>query len=285
MVRMAKAVALPSGVTLPYVEQGDPSGTPVLFLHGITDSWRSFEPVLPYLPPSLRAFAVTQRGHGDAGRPATGYAPQDFAADLAAFMDAVGLERAVVVGHSMGATVAQRFALDYPQRTLGLALAGSFVDYRNNPVITGYWDAVVSTLTDPISPAVAREFQESTLARRIPPERLELFVAESLKVPARVWKAGFRGLLNHQIAGELGRITVPTLLLWGDQDAFVPRADQETLLASIRRSRLVVYVRAGHALHWEQPARFAGDLDRFITSVAVKAQEDAITIFAEADAA
>ena len=285
MARMAKAVALPGGVTLPYVEQGDPSGTPVLFLHGITDSWRSFEPVLPYLPPSLRVFAVTQRGHGDAGRPATGYAPQDFAADLAAFMDAVGLERAVIVGHSMGATVAQRFALDYPQRTLGLALAGSFVEYRTNPVITGYWDAVVSTLTDPISPAVAREFQESTLARLIPPERLQLFVAESLKVPARVWKAGFRGLLNHQIAGELGRITVPTLLLWGDQDAFVPRADQETLLASIRRSRLVVYARAGHALHWEQPARFAGDLDRFITSVAAKAQEDAISIFAEADAA
>ena len=56
-------------VRLPYVEQGDPDGTPVLLLHGITDSQRSWEPVLPLLPESIRAIAVTMRGHGDAERP------------------------------------------------------------------------------------------------------------------------------------------------------------------------------------------------------------------------
>ena len=64
-----KAIALSTGVTLPYVEQGDPDGVPVILLHGVTDSWRSFEPVLPHLPPSIHAFALTQRGHGDADRP------------------------------------------------------------------------------------------------------------------------------------------------------------------------------------------------------------------------
>ena len=69
MTFTTKTIVLPTGVTLPYVEQGDPDGVPVILLHGVTDSWRSFEPVLPHLPPSIRAFALTQRGHGDADRP------------------------------------------------------------------------------------------------------------------------------------------------------------------------------------------------------------------------
>jgi non-heme chloroperoxidase len=118
------SVALPTGVTLPFVEQGDPAGVPVVLLHGGTDSWRSFEPVLPYLPSSIRAFALTQRGHGDASRPASGYHPRDFSADVAAFLDSQGLESAVIAGHSMGSTVALRFALDYPERTRGLVPMG-----------------------------------------------------------------------------------------------------------------------------------------------------------------
>lgn len=60
-----KTIELPNRVKLQYVEQGDSSGVPVILLHGITDSWRSFEPVLPHLSASVRAFAVSQRGHGD----------------------------------------------------------------------------------------------------------------------------------------------------------------------------------------------------------------------------
>src|SRR5688572_7520658 len=96
-----KTIALPGGITLHYVERGDPAGVPVLLLHGYTDSWRSFEPVLPFLPPGVRAFALTQRGHGDSDRPATGYHPDDFVSDVEAFLDALGIESAVVVGHSM----------------------------------------------------------------------------------------------------------------------------------------------------------------------------------------
>src|SRR5262245_142089 len=115
-----KSVELPGAVRLPYVEQGDPSGVPLLFLHGVTDSWHSFEPVLPHLSPSIHAFALTQRGHGDAGRPASGYRARDFAADVAAFLDALALGPTVIVGHSMGSTNAQRFAIDHPERTRAL---------------------------------------------------------------------------------------------------------------------------------------------------------------------
>src|SRR5262245_2999468 len=101
MTPIIQAVTLPNQMTLPYIEQGDPAGLPVLLLHGITDSWYSFEAVLPHLPTSLHVFALSQRGHGDAARPMTGYYPQDFAADLAAFMDTLKIGPAVVVGHSM----------------------------------------------------------------------------------------------------------------------------------------------------------------------------------------
>jgi pimeloyl-ACP methyl ester carboxylesterase len=70
---MVHSIALPTGVTLQYAEHGSSSGIPVIFLHGVSDSWKSFEHVFAYLPSSIRALAITARGHGDSGRPATGY--------------------------------------------------------------------------------------------------------------------------------------------------------------------------------------------------------------------
>lgn len=262
-----KTIELSTGVKLAYVEQGDPAGIPVILLHGITDSWHSFEPVLPHLAHSMHAFALTQRGHGESERPASGYRPQDFATDVAAFMDALQLERAVIAGHSLGSTNAQRFGLDYPERALGLVLMGSFASFRDKPGLVEFVEFGISQLEDPIDPAFAREFQESTLAQPIPPEFLETVVQESLKVPARVWKAAFQDLLEGEFPTELGKIKAPTLIVWGDQDAYCPRSDQETLRVAIAGSRLLIYPGAGHALHWEEPERFAADLAAFVKNL------------------
>ena len=164
---VAERIELADRVTLSLVRQGDAGGVPMLLLHGVTDSWRSFEPVLPHLPGSIHAIAVSQRGHGDSDRPHSGYRTADYAADVSAFLDAAGIERAVVVGHSMGATNAQRLAIDRPERVRGLVLAGSFASYRDNPMVTEFWDSAVSRLEDPIDPAFVRGFQESTLARPV----------------------------------------------------------------------------------------------------------------------
>ena len=182
-------LTLATGVTLEYVERGNPNGTPVIFLHGVTDSLKSFEHVLPHLPESIRAIAVSQRGHGDSSRPEAGYRYTDFSADVAAFMDALGIRQAVIVGHSMGGLVAQRFALDHPERTRGLMLLGTFASINQNREVKAMWDSTLATLTDPVDPAFVRGFQESTLAQPIAPAALDTFVAESMKVPARVWKA------------------------------------------------------------------------------------------------
>jgi pimeloyl-ACP methyl ester carboxylesterase len=262
MTSLVKTIHLPNGVKLQYVEQGDPAGIPVLLLHGYTDSWRSFEPVLPYLPASIHAFALTQRGHGDAGRPVTGYRFEDFAADVAAFMSAIQTGPAVIAGSSMGSFVARRFAVDYSERTLGLALMSTFLTYRGNPGVQALWDAV-SQFTDPIDPGFVREFQQSCLAQPVSAEFFDTIVQESLKVPASVWRAVLEAQMDVDFSNELSKINAPALIVWGDRDTFAPRADQDALRAAICDSRLVVYPGAGHALHWEQPERFAADLVAF----------------------
>jgi pimeloyl-ACP methyl ester carboxylesterase len=267
---LLKSIELPTGVALPYAEHGHPRGVPVVLLHGVTDSWRSFEPVLPHLPPTLHAFAVTQRGHGEATRPASGYRTRDFAADIAAFIETLQLDCPVVVGHSMGSVNAMRFAIDNPGKLRGLVLVGSFASFRNNPGIVEYYETGISRLVDPIDPAFARDFQVSTLARTVAPEFLDMVVAESLKVPADVWQGAFAGFLEDDFASELGKIHAPTWIVWGDRDNLCPRTDQDTLLATIAGSRLSVYQDSGHALHWEEPRRFGLELAVFVESLSRK---------------
>jgi non-heme chloroperoxidase len=254
--RSIRFARLPSGLTLPYLEQGRPTGCPVLFLHGITDSCRSFGPVLAHLPGSVHAIAPSQRGHGNASLPET-YRLVDFATDLAAFMDELGLERAIVVGHSMGASVAQRFALDHPERVGGLILAGAFAALRRNPDLVAFGETEVMQLKDPVDPTFVRAFQESTLARPIPEPMLNLFVAESLKVPACVWRAAWAGLMDADLTPELSRISAPTLLVWGNKDTMALWSEQHSIVRAVPDARCETFLGAGHALHWEEPARFA----------------------------
>jgi len=266
MTHQIQSVTLPGGLRLPYVEHGDPAGVPLILLHGYSDSWRSWELLLAQLPASVHAYALTQRGHGDADRPQTGYRPEDHAADVAAFMDAVGLDAAVIAGHSGGSYSAQRFALDHPERTLGVVLIGAFRAFHDNPGVLELGEAIAE-LTDPVDPAFVRGFQASTVAQPIPAGFLETIVAESRKLPARVWKTYLRDILEGDVPTETGTIDAPTLILWGDQDAFCPRSDQDALLAAIPRAQLALYHGTGHCPHWEQPQRTVADLVAFARRV------------------
>jgi pimeloyl-ACP methyl ester carboxylesterase len=270
MNREIKSVRLPDGTRLEYVESGNPQGFPVLLLHGVTDSWHSFEPVMPHLRPSIRAIALTQRGHGDSDRPATGYGTRGFAADAAAALDALGIERCIVAGHSMGTANAMRFAIDFPQRTTGVVLAGAFASFRRNAGLVEFWETTIRHLADPVDPALARDFQLSTIATDVSPDYIELVVGESLKLPARVWRDAFAGMLEDDFADEVGRIAAPTLIVWGAHDAFSPRVDQLALKTAIAGAELLVYENAGHAVHWDEPAQFAADLTAFVHGLSAR---------------
>lgn len=259
-------ITLSSGLRLEYLEQGPAGGIPVVFLHGVTDSCRSFEPVFRHLTPLIRALAISQRGHGDSGRPDSGYTYLDLSEDLRGFLDALAIPRAVVAGHSMGSMVAQRFAIDHPARVAGLVLAGAFSTLYRDPSLSEFVAASIDPLADPIPRAFAREWQLSTAARPIAPQFLETVVRETRKPPARVWRAAFHAFLaTPGFSRELAAVSVPTLLVWGDRDIYAPRSHQDALLAAIPHARLSVYEGAGHALHWEDPAAFAAEISAFIT--------------------
>ena len=263
---ITRSAAVHPDVRLEYVEAGDPTGLPVVFLHGVTDSWTSFEGTMERLPESIRAIAVSQRGHGNSSRPENGYQMEDFSGDVLSFMDALELPTAVVVGHSMGGFVAQRFAADHPDRTRGIVLMGSAPGMARNYVVREMLWAL-EAMVDPIDPAFVREFQASTLARPIDPALFHGVVAESLKVPVRVWRDAFRGFLNVDHDAILGRIQAPTIVAWGSCDEIFSRDEQEVLRDRIPDARLVTYAGGGHAFHWEDPARFAADLTAFFVEV------------------
>jgi pimeloyl-ACP methyl ester carboxylesterase len=266
MTPTLRSIRLAHGVRLHYAEQGDPGGMPVVLLHGITDSWYSFEPVMAHLPGSLHAFALSQRGHGESDRPGR-YRTRDFADDAAAFIEALGLGPALVVGHSMGSANAMRLAIDRPELLRGLMTAGTFAGFSDKADLVEFHRSAIEPLRDPIDPGFAAEWQQSTLARPVPPAFFDRVVRECLRAPAAVWRDAFAALFDDDFAAEIDRIAVPTRVVWGDHDAFCPRADQERIVRAIAGSRLLTYEGAGHALHWEQPARFARDLATFASAL------------------
>lgn len=263
----AEMVVLANGLRLDYREQGDPAGPAVLLLHGYSDSWRSWEPLLAQLPERWRVFAISQRGHGDSDRPAS-YAMAEFAEDAALFLEAMGLREALVVGHSMGALVAECLAIRHPARVAGLCLINGFASFAGNAEVQALWHEEVAGMADPVDPVFVRAFQRGTLARPVPAAFLEAVVAESLKLPAQVWREALAGMLACDVSAQRARIACPALLVWGDRDLLVPREEQETMLAALRDARLQVLAGSGHAPHWESPATVAALLTRFVAAAA-----------------
>ncbi len=256
-------VTLASGLTLSCRDQGVASGPAVLLLPGPTDSWRSYQPVLDLLPHEIRAVSISQRGHGESDKPDTGYSVEDFAADVIPLLDALGIERAVLAGHSGSSLVARRVALDHPDRVAGLILEASPTTLRDDARLRGFIDSVVSNLDDPIGPDFGRSFVAQTSSENVAPGLVELLLRELLKVPAHVWKETFAGLLRYDDMAELPLVEPPTLLVWGDDDALVSRHMQDHLAHALPDAHLLVYRGVGHTPRWEDPVRFSSDLVTF----------------------
>ncbi len=269
---LIKTVSLKSGIEVCYAERGDPAGAPLVLLPGYTDSLASFGPLVDALPPWIRTFSLSLRGHGDSTKPESSYDAGELAGDVAAFFDAMALDRAVVLGHSMGSLVARRFAAERPERTAGLVLIGSFLSTHDHPGVEELWRDVAG-FRDPIDTAFVRAFQESTVAEPVPPSFLDMVVTESRKVPAHVWRSALAAMRREDHAEGLERIRATTLVVWGDRDAFSDRATQDALASAIPGARLTVLHGAGHAPHWERPSEVAALLAGFGPLVAASASQ------------
>lgn len=261
-IPMMKTIQLSTGVELEYAERGNSNGIPVILLHGFTDSWKSFESVMPHLPSELHVFSLSQRGHGSSSKQQTKYHPDDFAKDLAAFIKQKKLGQSVIVGHSMGSTNAQCFAVKYPSLTKALVLVGSFADF-NKPAIDEF-KKLIDALEDPVDSVFVAEFQKSTIVKPIADKMLRGFIDESRKLPAHVWKGVAAGWKGANYLKKMETFSKPVLIIWGSKDSYCPKEDQEILNKAFKNSRLLVYEGIGHAVHWEEPILFAKDLNAFV---------------------
>ncbi len=256
-------VKLSSGVKMEYTEQGNKQGPTIIFLHGFTDSWHSFEQTLRLFPRQMHAMAISQRGHGNSSKPKSGYHPKDFAADVAALIKIKNLGSCILVGHSMGGIIAQQFALDYPHLTRALVLVSSDACFVDNPGFPEFGNEIMALKGD-VDYAFAEAFQKSTVSQQIDTSLLKLFTSESMKVPLHVWKSAMKELMSVNYTNRLQFITVPVLILWGNKDLICSLTDQEKMKQELGNATLLVYDDTGHALHWEEEQRFTANVVHFI---------------------
>ncbi|HZI30646.1 MAG TPA: alpha/beta fold hydrolase [Gemmatimonadaceae bacterium] len=255
-------VRLSTGVELEVAERGRPDGQPVVFLHGFSDSRFSYSLLVPHLPEEIRAIVVTMRGHGESDKPACCFRISDFAADAIALLDALGIRQATLVGHSLGSFVVQRAAANHPDRIARLVLVGSGYATHTQPVAGLRSEA--ATLADPIPLEFARDFQQSSIAITVPPAFFQQVVAESRKVPARIWRAVLDDLVQNDAPVNHAKFGVATLIISGKRDAFWGPEHYDSLARAIPGARLLVYEKSGHAPNWEEPERVARDITAFV---------------------
>ena len=265
-------VPLATGIRMHFAERGDPSGEPIILLHGYSDSWFSFSRVMPLLSTRYHVVAVDLRGHGRSDQPESGYTMRELAADVLAFMDARGIQRATIAGHSMGSFVAQQVALAKPDRVSRLILIGSATGVGHLPNMVQLRDEVLG-LPDPIPVDFIRAFQLSTIHVPVPSDFLEEVIRESRRLSRRVWRAGIEGMHATPVATKLAGVGAPALLIRGDRDSVFPRSELLALVALLSRSTVVEYPETGHAPHWERPERFVRDLETFLAASGKRVRE------------
>lgn len=230
----------------------------MILVHGYSDSWRSFEEVLPRLAQaglSMPIYALDLRGHGASSQAASGsYTQHDFVTDLAAFMDTLRMRQAVLIGHSLGSNIAHKFALEHPDRTAALVLMGSTPTYAEHPVALLLAETVYAFDDEAPAPLdFVTDFQASALFPATSPAVLYRYIAASLQLPGRVWKAVLDGMLEEDHSARLPDLVAPTRIIAGDQDPFFGLPEQQALETLIPHSSLVLYPQAGHTVHVEQP--------------------------------
>jgi pimeloyl-ACP methyl ester carboxylesterase len=218
MMSEVRTVALSTGISVPCFVQGnldqtvDDGGAPLLLLHAWGESWRSFDRLIASLPPSQVLVAPDLRGHGDADKAETGYSLVEVAEDIVALLEALAIPRVTILGSSSGGYVAQQLAVEYPGLVAELILVGAPLSMQGRPSFADE----VDSLTDPISRDWVRESMSwYRLLHAVPTSYIAERVQEGLDMPAAIWRSSLRGFYEAIPPTEAGRISVPTLLLWG----------------------------------------------------------------------
>jgi pimeloyl-ACP methyl ester carboxylesterase len=303
---------LSTGIDMAYTSVGPADGPVLLLLHGLTNdagSWAGVVAGLSERMPGMRIVAVDLRGHGQSSRPSdpATFSIPSMAQDVVAFMDALGIDRASIAGHSMGSLIAQEVALSHPDRVDRLVLVSSTTAARTAPilgswllddVIRGAWrDDLAAQGVDWPQPALTRSpldadpdavtwMQTYWNVYPLTPGRDTTDVAtRAAGLPLATWLGATEAIMTFDRRQALTALAVPVLVLWGTQDAFFLRADQEVLVEALRTAaqqggsfRWKQYGRLplpadglqaddiGHNLTWDAPDQVAADIASFLAT-------------------
>jgi pimeloyl-ACP methyl ester carboxylesterase len=267
-----KTVALPDGETLAYIDMGERSGPAVVLIHGYTDNARDWVPMLPYVSKRYRLILVDIRGHGQSDKPECCYTRLDFAYDIKLLLDALGVRKADIVGHSLGSIIAQTFAEYWPERTAHVVLISSTGGSPpGHPRKAPQFDfaAEIRKLKEPIdadSPFMIAWWDSPT---PVDPDFIRRQRKDAAGIPLRVWLAVLdQGLPANNLYGDLQstlpRLKAPALLIWGSKDPIMEEEVRQSLRDALPRAKVKVFEGLGHNPFWEDPRAVAAVINDFL---------------------
>lgn len=239
------------------------TGTPLVLLHGIGSGSASWIHQLDALADRFRMIAWDAPGYGES-TPLASPAPSadDYAAVLATFLDALGIDRAIVVGHSLGALMAGAFAKRHPARCLGLVLASPAGGYGK--AAAAVRDEKLNTrlaMMDELGPeGLAAKRSGNLLSADASAEARELvrFNMSRLNVGGHAQAA--RMLAGGDLAGDVAQYTAPALVVCGSADVVTPETGCRAIASACRGAEYRTLPGLGHACYIESPDAFAAAL-------------------------
>lgn len=214
---------------------------PLLLIHGAGGDFRNWP--VP-LRKTTHAVAIDLAGHGNSPLPGRD-SIADYAADCAVFLETMGINQAIIAGHSMGGAIAQTLALTYPSLVSGLVLMGTGAQLPvNEAIITGIAEKPRET---------AEMLMKWSWAKSTPDDIRAQGVELLLKVPVAVIQGDYRACDAFDMLGRLPHIQVPTLVIGGTADKMTRFDWSETLATQIPDATLMAIEGGGHMMQLEQP--------------------------------
>lgn len=252
------------GLTLWYEERG--SGAPVIFVAGIMSDHTTWDIIVPQLN-GLRSIALDNRDVGNSSIARRDYTVRDMAGDVLALMGHLGLERASIVGHSLGGKVAQELALLAPARIDKLVLVCSSArhDLQSRSLME-LWIRMREEIADDlvfVQTICLCAMGPNTLAQIPLRDAAEMWMSRSKVQRGSAFIRNVEASLSHDTVGRLGEIQAPALVIYTDADRIFPQKHGEQLAAGIPGAQGALMGNCGHAPMAERPVEFVHILQQF----------------------